>query len=162
MEEQNQVNNNNNNETKKVKTGVTVGIILAVIFVPIIIVALVIMGLGAIIVNNASQVIKEASIEESSVEDTSFTKQEINTFNSKFESYEGTNVSGSNVKALANIVIVNNNYYPELQVDVYFNGIKVYDLASSKSTITAGNKYTVEMKKDSSGRINRINIKSNV
>ena len=154
MEEEKQ---ENVNEPKK-KKSVAIWIILAIILIPVILFSMIFIGLGAIIVNNTTKVIKEADMESSS-----FMQQEIATYNSIFSSYEGTGVSGTTVKQLLSTVRIHNQNqtYDDMKVDVYFNGIKMYDL-SSTSAFTSSSKYNVSMSKDSDGRINRVDITSNL
>ena len=86
----------------------------------------------------------------------------IQQFNSRFEAYLGSFVTGSNVKALVN-AICNNNRHDSLQVSI--NGKKwnlnTEDDVFKVSTYKAGYVYTVESEYNEAGYIENINIKKN-
>lgn len=70
----------------------------ALIIAGAILLAIVIISLGLVVVNNSRSVTENANLSE----------QEIQSFNAKFIAYEGTNVSGSRVNALIQQVIATN------------------------------------------------------
>ena len=71
----------------------------ALIIAGAILLAIVIISLGLIVVNNSRSVTENANLSE----------QEIQSFNAKFAAYEGTNVSGSRVNSLIQQVIATNS-----------------------------------------------------
>ena len=86
----------------------------ALIIAGSILVSIVIITLGVMIVNNVTGLVRTSS---------DMSEQEVATFNSKFENYEGLRVSGSNVRALYNAIKSNNNQHqddPTLQVNFVF------------------------------------------
>lgn len=106
--------------------------------------------------------------------------QEIEMFNSQFESYEGTAVKGTSVKTLIQTIIsVNKQYEDEgIFVSVDASEISGFDsselesacmdedvdtaateLSTLNTKITAAKNYEVSFSKDSDGRINEITIK---
>ena len=138
------------NSTKpKYAKGCGIAGLIGFITIPIVIVIFVAITFALVIafMNTATDIIETDSL----------SYQEIAAYNSKFDIYEGSSVSGSNVKTLITMVRINNEYNYGNIVDVYVNGVKMYDL-SSTSAITAGSKYNVRMSYDSTGYINRINI----
>lgn len=91
------------------------------------------------------------------IEDTDFSQQEVEAFNSKFSPYEGEKIQGSKVKALINVVKNNNLLEDEHIVDITLNG-KAVDVNNEELTINTNKKYDVEMEKDTKGFINKIKI----
>ena len=72
----------------------------ALIIAGAILLAIVIISLGLVVVNNTRETVNNANISE----------QEIQTFNAKFTSYESsTGISAAKVKALIQAVMANNN-----------------------------------------------------
>ena len=101
----------------------------ALIIAGAILLAIVIISLGLIVVNNSRNAVDSANMNE----------QEIQTFNSKFTSYEGTK-TGTQVKALIQVVIASNQANPSHVVKINDNDATAYDTnsltASSSKKIT--------------------------
>lgn len=72
----------------------------ALIIAGAILLSILIISLGLMIFNQAKEVVSGSS--------GSMDEVEVSTFNSKFEAYEGDNISGSNVNALLNVVVSSN------------------------------------------------------
>lgn len=72
----------------------------ALIIAGAILLSILIISLGLMIFNQAKEVVSGSS--------GSMDEVEVKTFNSKFETYEGDNISGSNVNALLSAVVSSN------------------------------------------------------
>ena len=82
----------------------------ALIIAGAILLAIVIISLGLIVVNNTRSTMDQANMSE----------QEIQTFNAKFTPYEGTNISGSRAKTLIQTIIASNQSNPDKIVKVTY------------------------------------------
>jgi uncharacterized membrane protein len=131
-----------------------------------ILIAILLIGFAMIVMNGSSKVLT------SSVEKMS--QQDIEIFNSTFTNYEGTKVSGANVRALISSVISNNSTYKEVDgklVSITIDGIaytatsadlQSNEMSAAKASINTGATYTVTMEYNStSGLINKVVIKKN-
>lgn len=79
----------------------------------------------------------------------------METFNSKFSGYEGSQ-TGSRVKIVLNNISINNSYNDH-EIDVYYNGL-MEDADELKEKISATQKYTITFYKDIDGYINKAYI----
>ena len=96
----------------------------------------------------------------SSLLDT-MSEQEKAMFNSKFTPYEGT-VIGTNIKALLNNVMSNNQSETGRKVDVIINNTTVTeDINSAITQIMSSNKYNVTFEYSDEGYVNLIKITQN-
>lgn len=128
----------------------------ALIIAGAILISIVIITLGVMIVNNVTGLISGAS---------DMSEQEVATFNSKFLSYEGSRVSGSNARALFSLLKSHNNQHrddPSMQISLNLT-TTVGDYVESPSTdvmlaapytgsanqIAAGKTYTVKFGRNS-------------
>ena len=102
----------------------------ALIIAGAILLAIVIISLGLVVVNNTRSVTDNANLNA----------QEIETFNNKFVAYEGTNITGARVKSLIQTAIASNQANDDKQVQV------VYHL--DKKTTTNGTTYSYESTKN--------------
>lgn len=85
-------------------------------------------------------------------------KFEIAAFNSKFEPYAGTKVSGVNVKSLLSI-IASSNVSDSYKISVIkYNYTTYSDCDLIKTQITSSAKYSVNFEKDLNGVINKVII----
>ena len=113
--------------------------------------AIMIIGVGMMIFNNAQGTIGGAS--------TKMKEQEIQLFNNQFTNYEGLQ-SGSNVKALIGAVITNNSVATEEGNEeklVSFNGATdSAALASERTKIISGKKYNVTITYNNAGLVHEI------
>ena len=81
---------------------------------------------------------------------------EINTFNMKFEQYEGTNLKGATVKGLLSTIQQNNQMYEDGEygkfIEIHFDGEEFegteQNISYIKSSIEVENSYRVEFEKD--------------
>lgn len=126
----------------------------ALIIAGAILISILLIGVGMMIYNNAIGVIQSGNMD----------KEEIQMFNSKFESYEGKK-SGTNVKTLISTIMTNNSQ--SLQED---NQAKVItftvegqdgkttanDLSTVRAGINAGATYSITMTYSDSGMISAI------
>lgn len=87
--------------------------------------------------------------------------QVVSAFNSKFESYEGEDVNGANVKSLIRIVNNSNMAFEEKQVTLTVDGVKL-NSSGNNITINTSKTYEVKMNYDSKGYINKIKVTSNI
>ena len=71
---------------------------------------------------------------------SSIESSEIETFNTKFSGYEGSQ-TGSRVKIVLNNISINNSY-SEHEIDVYYNGL-MEDADTLKQKIETTQKYTI-------------------
>lgn len=126
-------------------------VICASIFVVLIMESIIVISTGIIIVDTANDNTNE-------IVDT-LTTMEIDVFNAKFTSYEGSQKSGISVRNLLSDIYNSNSNNTDHQVYVYFNGTKE-DPYSLKSRIVAGQTYTVALYKDIDGYIYKANITS--
>ena len=120
----------------------------ALIIAGAILLAIVIISLGLIVVNNTRDTVDSAKLSE----------QEIQTFNAKFIPYEGSNKTGTQVKTLLQAVIASNQANSgntDKTIKTQSNGT---DTDADKITITSGGSYTVEITY-AKGLVHVINIK---
>lgn len=97
------------------------------------------------------------NLENNIIEDTSLSDYEIQQFNSKFESYTGESLSGSEVNALISTV-ENHNL---LNGDYGINVIITLDGVETLEKVELGNTYKVEAIYDTTGLITEIQVTSN-
>lgn len=90
----------------------------ALIIAGAILLAIVIISLGLVVVNNTKETIQNANMSE----------QEIQAFNSKFTSYEGPKVTGTNVNTLIAAIVASN----QAQLKAGTNSL--VDINASKAT----------------------------
>lgn len=118
--------------------------------------AIMIIGVGMLIFNNAQGTIGGAA--------TKMKQQEIDLFNNQFTSYEGTQ-SGSNVKSLISTVMSSNSVAlsegteAEKTVTVTVDGKGGSDnkgLTEARNAVTSGKKYTVAIEYRGSGLVEKI------
>lgn len=114
--------------------------------------AIMIIGVGMMIFNNANNVIGGVS--------GKMDQQAIDMFNDQFVRYEGTQ-SGSQVKALISTVITNNSTESEDNGGaghiVTFDGkSSSADLSSARSAVVSGKKYTISFEYGADGLISAI------
>ena len=115
----------------------------ALIIAGAILLAILIIGLGMIVFNNVSQQVGSANLD----------KEVVETFNSKFQAYEGSAKKGTDVKALIDLVRSSNNVnttgdvVPQVAVK-YGTGTASSEssaLGTIKAGIQNGAYYTVTM-----------------
>ena len=141
----------------------------ALIIAGAILLAIVIISLGLVVVNNTRSVTDNANLNA----------QEIETFNNKFVAYEGANVSGSQVKSLLQTAIASNAANLDKKVEVSEYKF-VWDSSTSKYTVTqpasgydkkpesvpvsnikTNKTYTVKVSYSTSGLVNNFIISEN-
>lgn len=106
----------------------------ALIIAGAILLSILIISLGITIFNQAKQVVGSTSGSMDAVE--------ISTFNSKFEAYEGSNISGSNVNALLNVVLSNNRTNAAANEDSKLITVNSTDIVVTSASTTGGTNYT--------------------
>lgn len=122
----------------------------ALIIAGAILLAILLISLGIMIYNQASGV----------VNNNAMTEVEVTTFNQKFEQYLGDNVRGANVRSLLNAINTNNMSTDDDSKKVSLIGA-VTD-PTSKSSISTGKTYKVEVTKNTTGGlISEIKITEN-
>lgn len=96
---------------------------------------------------------------------TSLKEAEISSFNSKFEPYEGNDITGSNVNTLVRITLNNNTEQKEADRKVEITGdieLKTTDKAIPEIGANVGKTYTVVLSKnEETGFVDSINITEN-
>ena len=109
----------------------------ALIIAGSILVSILIVGLGVIIYNNVAGIASGGSLD----------KEQINAHNSPFLQYEGTTVSGSNVKALISSVSANNRAAEanDEKIGNYIYLIDDKNAAVTSSSIKTGRTYNVKI-----------------
>ena len=129
----------------------------ALIIAGAILLSILIIGLGMLIFNQAKDAIGNTGLDS----------QKAQAYNSEFESYLGTNVKGTKVRTLYDIVRSHNvtNQDDESLLISINDKNAVSDLNAAKAKILAGKTYTVEVLDDgydaSTGYIINISIKEN-
>lgn len=133
----------------------------ALIIAGAILLSILIIGLGMFIYNQAA----------SSVSDTGLDATAIDSFNAQFRSYEGTSVSGTNVRALLNTIKTHNlaNEDTSRRLGVESADVKktqddvaTADITKAYNGIKTGYRYTVVMNySETSGLINGVTITEN-
>lgn len=135
----------------------------ALIIAGAILLSILLIGLGMMVYSKAKGTLDDTGIDDVAVQ----------TFNSKFTDYEGTNVSGASVNALLTTIVNNNRTYngtdKSKQVNVTITGATLTtgtDPSGSAPTATlkvpTGYSYTVTTAADTgSGYINAVTIKKN-
>lgn len=126
----------------------------ALLIAAAVLIAIILISLGVSIVSSAQDQINQSS----SALDTA----EIESFNSKFRSYEGSSVSGTKCKTLARAIVQNNLSQEEQskRVELYIdNALKIQSTETNPSVpseIESGKRYDVSTKTDASGLIKEI------
>ena len=111
----------------------------ALIIAGAILLAIVIISLGLVVVNNTRSV----------TDNTNLNAQEIETFNNKFAAYEGTNVTGARVKSLIQAAIASNEVNSDKIVYIGTSDDDKKDPATyDSSSISISGKYTVKINYD--------------
>lgn len=125
----------------------------ALIIAGAILLSILIIGLGMMVFNNAKNTLTSANL----------AAEQIDAFNSKFESYDGTNKRGTDVRTLCDTVKSNNATTEDENNVTLKYGSKAYktqtEIAQLKQQIKNGKRYTVTIKySDSTKLINVIEI----
>ena len=130
----------------------------ALIIAGAILLAILIITLGILIFNQASEITRSSSISD----------VEVLQFNEKFKSHEGTNVRGSEVNSLLNTIVQNNvanqdDTSRQVQVEVKSSNwqgtVPSGTPTSSTTKAQTGRTYTVKCDTDSStGFVNKVTI----
>ena len=138
----------------------------ALIIAGAILLSILLISLGLIVYNQAKNTMGNVNLSE----------QEIQVFNSKFSSYEGNNVSGTQVNALIEAVISSNTAavrdvtgqyvkitYPSISAnmtcEVTVSGSTPSFTTPTSTKVPTGQTYTVTMTKDATtGLINSITV----
>ena len=115
----------------------------ALIIAGAILLAIVIISLGLIVVNNTRDTVDSANISD----------QEIQAFNNKFTAYQGTKVSATRVKTLIQTVIASNQANPEKKVKVN-DAETATDLAALP--VDSSKNYNVTISYGTNGLVNAI------
>ena len=134
----------------------------ALIIAGAILLSIAIIGIGMSVFNQAQNAVNNANMSEA----------EITTFNSKFEAYEGTAVSGSRVRTLVDTIRAHNNTYSTdytKQVRIKNTDDPSEDIsqaevvwnAAIKTSIKTGDTYQVVLAYNATGLIVEIGIVSN-
>lgn len=103
----------------------------ALIIAGAILLAIVIISLGLVVVNNTRSV----------TDNTNLNTQEIETFNNKFMAYEGTNKTAAQIKTLKQVVIASNAEHSDHQVTINSASADDYDT----STLKASDRKTIKL-----------------
>ena len=127
----------------------------ALLIAAAILVVIIIISLGLAVVRQGQEAISNADMSEA----------EMEAYNSKFRSYEGTNVSTSDVNALLNTALLHNQNEAKQgtgrSVTVKINSSTAVDASSTSVSKESGtNYYTVTCTLDD-GLVTEINIKKN-
>ena len=123
----------------------------ALIIAGAILLAIVIISLGLVVVNNS----------RSSIDNASTNSQEIETFNNKFTAFEGTTVSGTKVKTLIQTVIAENqaNIDNDSRPQIKINGKDPKNTSDvDTSSYKANKNYKVIISNYEKGFVQNINI----
>lgn len=128
----------------------------ALIIAGAILLAIVIISLGLIVVNNT----------RSTIDQTNLSEQEIQTFNSKFTPYEGTNISGSRVKTLIQTVRASNQANSDKQISFAYAASSTANANNNTidevtTEINTGSTYSVTLGYGTNSLVNKITIKKN-
>lgn len=118
----------------------------ALIIAGAILIAILLIGVGMMVFRGAQGGIDEAVSQMSS--------NEKQMYNNQFDTYSGTKVRGSNVKALIGVIITNNQTNADIeQKQVKYNGklMTSEELSKERNTINSSALYNVEVVYDSAG-----------
>ncbi|MCI9016774.1 MAG: hypothetical protein HFJ53_06400 [Clostridia bacterium] len=118
----------------------------ALIIAGAILIAILLIGVGMMVFRGAQGGIDEAVAQMSS--------NEKQMYNNQFDTYSGTKVRGSNVKALIGVIITNNQTNADIeQKQVKYNGklMTSEELSKERNTINSSALYNVEVVYDSAG-----------
>lgn len=119
-----------------------------------ILIAILLIGIGMMVFGNISGITGQSQQQMDSME--------IQIFNSKFSSYEGTNVSGSNVKQLLNTIVAHNSSTTDtsLQLDLVVGtkAIQKDNITSEINKIQSNARYSVTFTPNSSGFYTKVTI----
>ena len=123
----------------------------ALIIAGAILLSILIISLGIMVYNNAKNTVGSANL----------SKQEIQTFNSQWEAYVGSNKTASEVRTMIQAVIASNAAETKTgegrQVKVQNNG-KDVDLTKDLPTISSSSTYTIEVSYKN-GLVDAVNYK---
>ena len=130
-----------------------IGIVVGVIIIPIVIVG-VVAAMGVAVVNTASDAINSEEFKNS------LSALETATYNAPYEAYEGTR-QGAQIKALITIIKTHNNseYDNSRIITLSIDGSDV-DVQTASNSIVSSKTYSVEVKYNSSGLVNKVLITS--
>lgn len=98
--------------------------------------------------------IYDKSKETATVSEATLSRQEKETFNSRFTQYEGKTISGTKVRALINAIEQNNKSNPE-------KTIKIKGDVTATKDVRASLTYKVEFSYNTQGLINEVKISKN-
>ena len=131
----------------------------ALIIAGAILLSILIIGLGMMVFNNAKNVLTSANLDQ----------EQIDAFNSKFESYIGLNKRGTDVRTLCNTVKNSNAVEDENKITMVYegngsfsNGVQSQtDILKLRNTLKNGQRYDLEAEYDEKGTklMNKIIIK---
>jgi len=127
----------------------------ALLIAAAVLVAIIIISLGVSIVSSAKGQVDQAG--------TALSGAEIEAFNSKFNVYDGSSVSGSSVNSLINTVFSHNLTETDDSKKISIKGsMTMATNATTKVKAETGSRYTVEsITPDKSGLIKEIKITKN-
>ena len=127
----------------------------ALIIAGAILLSILIISLGLMVYNNAKATVGSADLSEA----------EISAFNAKFTSYVGTNITGSQVNAMLQLVFANNTAeanaksgrYVTVYTTVDYTGSEYLKQGDTKvNNVVSGKNYTVKVNYGSTGLIDKI------
>ncbi len=121
----------------------------ALIIAGAILISILLIGIGMMVFGNISGITGGAQQEMDSMQ--------IQMFNDKFSHYEGTNVSGSNVKSLINVINSNNASTTDESRKITFNTGSV----SAVKDVQTNARYTVTFTPNNSGFYTKVSITKN-
>ena len=160
---------------KQKKKQAIIGLILSILSFVVMIVAIIIIPLimGVNTYNKAKNVIDDASSTMDEIE-SQISSQEVQSYNAKFEAYQGANVSGTRVRLLCDLVASHNRDNDiDKQVEVVigkakdtsadtFTRLQTSSATNAKTTIKSASKYTVTLGYDpDTGYVTQIGIQGN-
>ncbi len=121
-----------------------------------ILIAILLIGIGMMVFGNIGGITAQSQQQMDSME--------IQIFNSKFSSYAGNNVSGSNVKQLLNTIVAHNASTTDisLKLSLTMETTKINEdkVKDEVSKIKANNRYSVVFTPTSSGFYTTVTIKN--
>ena len=121
----------------------------ALIIAGAILLAIVIISLGLIVVNNTRDTVDSANMNE----------QEVQAYNAKFTPYEGSNISGTRVKTLCQAIRASNAANENKIEDSEIKHGSTTGLEKVEKEIDSGKNYTVSFSYGSNSLIDGVIIK---
>lgn len=136
----------------------------ALLIAAAILIAIMLIGLGILVLSGGQSMVESGVLQ--------MTAQEKDMFNLSFSRYEGTTITGTNVRALIGNIMSSNSTNKEIEgklvsitgdstYTVTKEDLKTNSISAYRATINTGATYSVKLSYGNNGLVNSIEIKKN-